>query len=267
MEQSPARRAHEIDYELIGDDLQAVEITLDPGETVVAEAGAMLSMEDGIELETRMGDGSEAEQGLLGKLLKGVQRKLTGESLFMTWFTNKGQGRRKVAFAAPHPGKIVPLDLRALGGELLLQKDSFLCAARGISVGIAFHGKLGAGLFGGEGFLLERLKGDGLAFVHAGGSVLERELKAGETLRVDTGCLVGFTQGVDYDIKMVSGLKTMLFGGEGLFFATLKGPGKIWIQTLPFSRLAARVYAALPSRGGGEEGSLLGGLGRVLDGD
>ena len=264
---TPSRRAHEIDYKIVGDDLQCVEIELDPGETVVAEAGGMLFMEDGIELETRMGDGSETDQGFLGKALKGLSRKLTGESLFMTWFTNRGSGKRRVAFAAPFPGKIVPLDLAALGGEILLQKESFLCAAKGTEVGIAFNKKLGAGLFGGEGFILERLRGDGMAFVHAGGTVLERELKAGETLRVDTGCIVGFGPGVDYDIQMVKGFGSMLFGGEGLFFATLTGPGKVWLQTLPFSRLAGRIFAAMPSRGRMEEGSVLGGLGDVLDGN
>lgn len=259
--------AHEIDFKIVGDDLQAVEIGLDPGETVIAESGAMLSMDDGVELETRMGDGSAAESGLMGKVLKGLTRKLTGESLFMTWFTNRGQDKKSVSFAAPYPGKIVPLDLKTLGGELLLQKDSFLCAAKGTSVGIAFNKKLGVGLFGGEGFILQRLQGDGLAFAHAGGTVIERQLGPGQKIRVDTGCIVGFTPGVHYDIEMVKGVGTMLFGGEGLFFATLTGPGKIWLQTLPFSRLADRIYAAIPSRGRVEEGSVLGRLGDVLDGN
>lgn len=263
------QRAHEIDFQIHGDDLQCVEIELDPRETVIAEAGAMLAMEDGIAMETRMGDGSKAETGLMGKLLEGAKRKLTGESLFMTWYTNQGSAKRKVLFAAPFPGKIVPLDLKALGGEFICQKDSFLCAAMGTGVGIAFNKRLGVGLFGGEGFILQRLTGDGKAFVHAGGTVLERELKAGETLRVDTGCIVGFTPGVQYDIEMVKGFGSILFGGEGLFLATLRGPGKVWLQTLPFSRLADRVYAAMPKGGGGqmEQGSVLGGLGRLMDGD
>jgi uncharacterized protein (TIGR00266 family) len=258
------RRSHEIDYAIHGDDLQALEVTLEPGETVIAEAGSMLFMEEGIAMETRMGDGSQADEGLLGKVWQGVKRKLTGESLFMTWFTNTGRSKARVSFAAPYPGPITALDLRALGGEIILQKDSFLCAAKGTTVGIAFAKRLGAGLLGGEGFILQRLNGDGLAFAHFGGTVLERELKADEILRVDTGCLAGFLPSVQYDIQMVKGLKSMLFGGEGLFFATLRGPGKVWLQTMPFSRLAARVNAAAPKVG---EGSVLGGLGDVLGGD
>lgn len=263
-----ARQAHEIDFKISGVDTQFVEIELDPGETVVAEAGAMLLMESGIEMETRMGDGSQPNQGLMGKLFEGVKRKMTGESLFMTWFTNKGSGKRKVAFAAPYPGKIVPMDLQQLGGEVLCQKDSFLCAAMGTKVDIAFTKRLGAGFFGGEGFILQKLQGDGQAFVHAGGALFERTLAAGETLRVDTGCLVAFQPSVRYDIEMVKGFGSILFGGEGLFFATLSGPGRVWFQSLPFSRLANRIYAAGPGLGGRkEEGSVLGGIGNLLDGD
>ncbi|MBI4425513.1 MAG: TIGR00266 family protein [Elusimicrobia bacterium] len=264
-----ARQAHEIDHKVFGDDMQFVEIELDPGETVIAEAGAMLVMEGGIQMETRMGDGSQPNQGILGKLFDGVKRKLTGESLFMTWFTNGGRGKQKVSFAAPYPGKIVALDLRDLGGELLCQKDSFLCAALGTKVGIAFNQRLGAGFFGGEGFILQRLQGDGQAFVHAGGTVFDRTLAAGETLRLDTGCLVAFQPSVRYDIERVKGFGSMLFGGEGLFFATLTGPGRVWLQSLPFSRLANRIMAAVPRMGGGrsEEGSVLGGLGDLIDGN
>lgn len=265
----PARRSHEIDYVVHGDDMQFVEIELDPSETVIAEAGAMLLMEGGIQMETRMGDGSQPDQGLMGKLFEGVKRKLTGESLFLTWFSNRGQGKQKVSFAAPYPGKIVPLDLRELGGELLCQKDAFLCAAMGTKVDVAFNQRIGAGFFGGEGFILQKLQGDGQAFVHAGGTVFERTLRAGETLRVDTGCLVAFQPSVKYDIEMVKGFGSILFGGEGLFFATLSGPGRVWLQSLPFSRLANRLFAALPRTGGRrrDEGSVLGGLGDMLDGD
>lgn len=261
-------RSHEVDYEILGDDLQMVEVELDPGETVIAEAGAMNYMEHGIDFEARMGDGSEADGGLLGKLLQVGKRTLTGESIFMTHFTNRGSAKRRVAFAAPYPGKIVALDLNQLGGELLCQKDAFLCAAYGTSVGIAFQRKLGAGLFGGEGFILQRLRGDGLAFVHAGGTLVEKRLQ-GETLRVDTGCLVAFSPGIDYDIQRAGGLKSMFFGGEGLFLATLSGHGSVWLQSLPFSRLADRVLANAPAHGGSSkgEGSILGGLGRLLDGD
>lgn len=265
---APLRRAHEIDFKVHGDDMQFVEIELDPGETVVAEAGAMLFMENGIEMETRMGDGSQPQQGLMGKLFEGVKRKLTGESLFMTWFTNQGGGKRKVAFAAPHPGKIVPVDLREAGGELLCQKDSFLCAALGTKLDVAFNKRIGAGFFGGEGFILQRLQGDGQTFVHAGGTVFERQLAAGDVLRVDTGCIVAFQPSVQYDIEMVKGFGSILFGGEGLFFATLRGPGRVWLQSLPLARLASRIYAAMPVRGAGrEEGSVLGGIGNLIDGD
>jgi uncharacterized protein (TIGR00266 family) len=260
---------HEIDFKVYGDDMQFVEVELDPMEAAVAEAGGMMFMEDGIEMETIFGDGSQQNTGLMGALLGAGKRLLTGESLFMTVFQNRGAGKKKIAFGAPYPGKIIPLHLSQLGGELLTQKDSFLCAAKGVSIGIAFTRRLGAGFFGGEGFILQRLQGDGLAFVHAGGTIYERELAAGEVLRVDTGCIVAFQPSVNYDIQFVGGIKTALFGGEGLFFATLRGPGKVWLQSLPLSRLAGRIVAAAPQtgRGGREEGSLLGGLGRIMDGD
>jgi uncharacterized protein (TIGR00266 family) len=260
---------HEIDYQIHGDDMQFVEIELDPSEAVVAEAGGMMFMDDGIAMETIFGDGSPQNRGFMGALLGAGKRLLTGESLFMTVFQNQGSGKRRVAFGAPYPGKIIPLHLAELGGELIAQKDSFLCAAKGVSIGIAFQKRLGAGLFGGEGFIMQRIQGDGWAFVHAGGTLYERTLSPGETLRVDTGCIVGFQPSVDYDIQMVGGIKTAFFGGEGLFFATLRGPGKVWLQSLPFSRLAGRIVAAAPQtgRGGRGEGSVLGGLGRMLDGD
>jgi uncharacterized protein (TIGR00266 family) len=262
--------AHEIDYELFGQEMQYVEITLDPGEACVAEAGAFLYMEPGIQLQTIFGDGSGQEGGgIMGKLLTAGKRVLTGESLFMTVFSNTGGSRQKVAFASPYPGRIIALDLKQHGGRILCEKDAFLCAAKGISVGIAFQRKLGAGLFGGEGFLLQKLEGDGLAFVHSGGTVFEKLLAAGETLRVDTGCLVAFESTVNYDIQMVSGIKTMFFGGEGLFYAALTGPGRIWLQSLPFSRLAKRVLAAIPRgmKGRKGEGSILGDLGEMVMGD
>lgn len=260
---------HEIDYRIHGDDMQFVEIGLDPGEATVAEAGGMMYMDDGIVMETVFGDGSAKSSGLMGALLGAGKRLLTGESLFMTVFQNQSATKRTVAFGAPYPGKIIPVHLAELGGELIAQKDSFLCAAKGVSIGIAFQRRLGTGLFGGEGFIMQRLTGDGYAFVHAGGTLHERQLAAGETLRVDTGCIVAFQPSVDYDIQFVGGIKTALFGGEGLFFATLRGPGRIWLQSLPFSRLAGRIVAAAPQtgRGGREEGSVLGGLGRLVDGD
>jgi uncharacterized protein (TIGR00266 family) len=256
---------HAIDYTIHGDDMQFVEIELDPQEAVVAEAGGMMFMDDGIAMETIFGDGAARSGGLLGSLLGAGKRLLTGESLFMTVFQNQGPGKKRVAFGAPYPGKILPVHLSGIGGELIAQKDSFLCAAKGVSVGLAFQKKIGAGLFGGEGFIMQRLTGDGWAFVHAGGTLHERTLAPGEIIRVDTGCIVGFQPTVDYDIQFVGGIKSALFGGEGLFFATLRGPGRVWLQSLPFSRLAGRIYAA--ARGGREEGSLLGGLGRRLDGD
>jgi uncharacterized protein (TIGR00266 family) len=261
---------NEIDYEIVGDDLQFVKIELDPGEAAVAEAGAMMYIEDGIEMQTIFGDGSAQPQGgLMGSLLSAGKRLLIGESLFMTVFQNQASGKRKVAFAAPYPGRIEAVRLSDVGGELLAQKDSFLCAAKGVSLGIAFTKRFGAGLFGGEGFILERLTGDGWCFLHAGGTHEERTLAPGERLRVDTGCIVAMQPSVDYDIEMVGGIKSALFGGEGLFFATLKGPGKVWLQSLPFSRLAMRIYAAAPQAGGHrrEEGSLLGTLGDILSGD
>lgn len=260
---------HEVDYRIHGDDMQFVEIGLDPGEAVVAEAGGMMYMDEPIAMETIFGDGSQANSGFMGSLLGAGKRLLTGESLFMTVFQNRGAGKHSVAFGAPYPGKIIPVHLRECGGELIAQKDSFLCAAKGVSIGIAFQRRLGAGLFGGEGFIMQRLTGDGLTFVHAGGTLHERTLAAGETLRVDTGCIVAFERSVDYDIKLVGGIKTALFGGEGLFFATLRGPGRIWLQSLPFSRLAGRIVAAAPQtgKGGKGEGSVLGGLGRLIDGD
>jgi uncharacterized protein (TIGR00266 family) len=263
---------HEIDYKIFGEDLQFVEVELDPQEAVVAEAGAMMYVEDGVEMETIFGDGSAQSQsgGLMGALMGAGKRLLTGESLFMTVFQNRGAGKRRVAFAAPYPGRIVPVHLAELGGELIVQKDAFLAAAKGVSIGIAFQKKLGVGLFGGEGFIMERLQGDGWAFVHAGGMLTERQLGAGEVLRVDTGCIVGFQPSVGYDIQMVPGVKSALFGGEGLFFATLQGPGRIWLQSLPFSRMARRIVAAVPGitgRGSREEGSVLGGLGSLLGGD
>jgi len=260
---------HEIDYEIIGEDLQFVKIELDPGEAAVAEAGMMMYIEDDIQMDTVFGDGSAQQKGFMGALMGAGKRLLTGESLFTTVFHNEGQQKRKVAFAAPYPGRILPMHLSTLGGELICQKDSFLCAAKGVSLGIAFNKRFGAGLFGGEGFIMQRLTGDGWCFVHAGGMLEERTLGAGETLRVDTGCLVALLPSVTYDIQFVGGLKTALFGGEGLFFATLRGPGKVWLQSLPFSRLASRIYAAAPQtgRGGREEGSILGGLGNLLDGD
>ena len=262
--------AHEIDYELFGQEMQFVEITLDPGEACIAEAGSFMYMDPAIEVETIFGDGRTGEGGgFLGSLMSAGKRVLTGESLFLTVFGNAGSGREKVAFASPYPGTIVPLDLPSHGGEILCQKDAFLCAAKGVGVGIAFHKKIGAGLFGGEGFILQRLEGDGLAFVHAGGVVVERVLGPGEKLRLDTGCLVAFEKSVDYDIQMVGGIKTALFGGDGLFYASLTGPGKVWLQSLPFSRLASRVWAAAPQTGGRRkgEGSILGGLGDLVMGD
>jgi uncharacterized protein (TIGR00266 family) len=260
---------HVIDYEIFGDDMQFVEVELDPGEAAVAEAGGMMYMEDGIEMETIFGDGSQQQTGFLGTLMGAGKRLLTGESLFMTVFGNRANGKRKVAFGAPYPGKIIPVDLSQIGGELIAQKDSFLAAAKGVSIGIAFQRRLGVGLFGGEGFIMQRLQGDGLAFVHAGGTLAQKDLKPGETVRVDTGCIVAFQPSVSYDIQYVGKIKSALFGGEGLFFATLRGPGRVWLQSLPLSRLANRIISAVPraGRGGREEGSILGGLGGLLDGD
>lgn len=260
------RRNHEIDYRIFGEEMQCVEVELDPQETVIAESGSFMYMDDGIQMATVFGDGSGQEQGFLGKLMSAGKRVLTGESLFMTTFTNQGYGKQRAAFAAPYAGKIVPLDLMELNGKVICQKDSFLCAAKGVQVGIEFQRKLGTGLFGGEGFIMQKLEGDGLAFVHAGGYILERELGVGETLRVDTGCIVAFTNRVDYDIEFVRGVKNVIFGGEGLFYAVLRGPGKVWLQSLPVSRLASRILSYGTVRGK-EEGSILGGLGNLLDGD
>jgi uncharacterized protein (TIGR00266 family) len=263
------RNAHEIDYRIYGEEMQYVEIELDPDEAVIAESGSFMMMDDGIKMDTIFGDGSKKDKGFLGKILGAGKRILTGESLFMTAFYNDLTGKRNVSFASPYPGKIIPIDLNEFKGKFICQKDAFLCAAKGVSVGIEFSKKLGRGLFGGEGFIMQKLEGDGMAFVHAGGTMAEKTLEAGETLRVDTGCLVGFTQGVDYDIEFVGGIKNSIFGGEGLFFARLQGPGKVYIQSLPFSRLAGRVLASAPRSGGSSkgEGSILGGLGDLLDGD
>ncbi len=260
---------HEVDYRIHGDDMQFVEIELDPNEAVVAESGSMMFMDDGVAMEAIFGDGSAQSGGIMSALFGAGKRILTGESLFMTAYQNRGIGKKRAAFGAPYPGKIIPVRLSELGGELIAQKDSFLCAAKGVSVGIAFQKRLGAGLFGGEGFILQRLTGDGLAFIHAGGTLYERTLAPGEVLKIDTGCIAAFQSTCDYDIQYVGGIKTALFGGEGLFFATLRGPGKIWLQSLPFARLASRIVAAAPKTGSGgrEEGSVLGGLGRILDGD
>ena len=258
---------HEIDYRIFGEEMQYVEVELDPNETAVAEPGAFMMMDDGIDMQTLFGDGSQQQSGgLLGKLFSAGKRMLVGENLFMTAFTNVSNGKKHVSFASPYPGKIIALDLLRLGGKVICQKDAFLCAAKGVSIGIEFQRKLGTGLFGGEGFIMEKLEGDGMAFMHAGGHVLEKELQPGEILKIDTGCIVGFTANVDYDIQFVGGIKNTLFGGEGLFFAQLRGPGRVWIQTLPVSRLAGRIlqYATTSRR---EEGSVLGGLGNLLDGD
>jgi uncharacterized protein (TIGR00266 family) len=268
MRKRPSVRCEEIDYEIHGNDLQVVEIELDPTETVIAEAGAMNWMDADIQFETKMGDGSKPDQGFLGRVVSLGSRALTGESLFMTHFRNHGRQKAKVAFGAPYPGHIIPIDMAQVGEELICQKDAFLCAALGTELSIAFNRKLGSGFFGGEGFILQRLRGDGKAFVHAGGTVIRRELR-GELIRVDTGCLVAFTPGIDYDIEMTRGLKSMFFGGEGMFLATLRGSGTVWLQSLPFSRLADRILENAPSAGGKRtgEGSVLGGLGDLLDGD
>ena len=260
---------HEIDYKIIGEELQCVEIELDPQESVVAEAGSLMYMDEAMEMKTIFGDGSNQDSGILGKLMSAGKRVLTGESLFLTAYTNHGYGKRHITFAAPYPGKVVPFDLFQYGGKIICQKEAFLCAAKGVSVGIEFQRRIGVGLFGGEGFIMQKLEGDGMAFVHAGGTIIERELSASEMLRVDTGCLVAFSQSVDYNIEMVKGIRNAFFGGEGLFLATLRGPGKVWIQSMPFSRLADKIIAASPRMGGKRkgEGSILGGLGDLLDGD
>lgn len=259
-------KCHEVDYEIHGDDMQIVEVELDPGEVVIAEAGAMNYMDDGITFEAKMGDGSNPEEGLLGKLFSAGKRVLTGESIFLTHFTNSGTGKKRVAFAAPYPGKIMVLDMSTMG-ELLCQKDAFLCAAMGTKVGIAFTKRLGTGFFGGEGFILQKLNGDGMAFLHAGGTIIKKELN-NETIRVDTGCIVAFSPAIDYSIERAGNLKSMFFGGEGLFLATLRGTGTVWLQSLPFSRMADRIIAHAPKAGGSRkgEGSVLGGLGDLIGG-
>jgi uncharacterized protein (TIGR00266 family) len=255
---------HEIDYKLFGEEMQCVEIELDPQEAVIAEPGSFMMMTDGISMQTLFGDGNQT--GFMSKLFTAGKRLLTGENLFMTVYTNQSYDKRQVTFAAPYAGKIIPMDLSKLGNRIICQKDSFLCAAKGVEVGIEFSRKLGTGLFGGEGFIMQKLEGDGMAFVHSGGHVIEKVLQPGEILKVDTGCIVGFTSTVQYDIQFVGGIKNTLFGGEGMFYATLRGPGKVWIQTLPISRLAGRILAFGTGRRK-EEGSILGGLGNILDGD
>jgi uncharacterized protein (TIGR00266 family) len=267
-----------VDYEIKGAEMQFVEVELDPGEAAIGEAGSMMFMDPDIDMDTVFGDGSQQQGGLFGKLMGAGKRLITGESLFTTIYTNQGAGKKRVAFSAPYPGKILPMDLKQLGGVLICQKDAFLCAARGVSLGIAFQKRLGTGFFGGEGFIMQKLEGDGMAFVHAGGTVVRRELKAGESLLVDTGCVVAYTQQVDFDIQYVGKVKTALFGGEGVFLAKLTGPGQVWLQSLPFSRLASRIFAAAPQAGGrGREegglltgmsaGGLLGSVGSLLGGD
>lgn len=260
-------RNHEIDYIIFGEELQYVEVELDTGETAVAEPGAFMMMEDGIAMQTIFGDGSEQQDNsIMGKLFSAGKRMLVGENLFMTAFTNTSAGKKRISFAAPYTGKIIALNLLQLGGKIIAQKDAFLCAAKGISIGIEFQRRLGTGLFGGEGFIMEKIEGDGMAFLHAGGFVQQKDLQPGETLKIDTGCLVGFTAGIDYDIQFIGGIKNSLFGGEGLFFATLRGPGKVWIQSLPISRLAARILA-FATYNRKEEGSILGRIGNMIDGD
>jgi uncharacterized protein (TIGR00266 family) len=261
--------AHEIDYKIIGDDMQCVEVELDPRETVIAEAGSLMYMDSTIEMNTIFGDSSKESEGVMSKIFSAGKRLLTGESLFMTAYTNMGEGKKHASFAAPYPGKIVAMDLTQYGNKIVCQKDAFLCAAKGVSIGIEFQKKLGVGFFGGEGFIMQKLEGDGMAFVHAGGTIIEKTLQPDESLKIDTGCLVAFTKEVHYDIKFVGGIKNTLFGGEGVFFAQISGPGKVWIQSLPFSRLADRVIASAPNYGGKQkgEGSVLGGLGGLINGD
>jgi uncharacterized protein (TIGR00266 family) len=261
------RSNHEIDYRIFGEEMQCVEIELDPQETVIAESGAFMYMEEGIQMATIFGDGSRSSGGFFDKLLSAGKRVLTGESLFMTAFSHQGQGKSRVAFASPYPGKIIPMDLQQMNGRVICQKDAFLCAAKGVSVGISFQRKLGTGLFGGEGFIMQKLEGDGMAFCHAGGHIIERTLAYGETLKIDTGCVVAYTGDVEFDVQFVGGIRNSIFGGEGLFFAVLRGPGKVWLQTLPISRLASRVLSYGSVGGRKEEGSVLGGLGNLLDGD
>ncbi len=257
------RRSHEVDYDIVGEEMQFVEVELDPGEGAIAEAGSMMFMTSGIQMATIFGDGSSQGGSFMDKLLGAGKRVLTGESLFMTEFTNSGTGKQRVAFAAPYPGKIIPADLYAMGGKLICQKDAFLCAAKGVSIGIAFQKKVGVALFGGEGFIMQILEGDGLAFLHAGGTIVEKELGPGENLRVDTGCLVALQPSITYDIQYVGSIKSSIFGGEGFFFASVTGPGKVWLQSLPFSRLAGRIRQSLGIVGRKDEGSVLGALGGI----
>jgi uncharacterized protein (TIGR00266 family) len=260
-------RNHEIDYKIYGEELQCVEIILDPQETVLSESGSFMYMEDGIQMDTVFGDGTD-KGGFFGKLMNAGKRMLTGESLFLTTFTNMVGSRRSVTFAAPYAGQIIPLDLSAFQNKIVCQKDAFLCAAKGVEVGIEFQRKLGTGLFGGEGFIMQKLEGDGMAFVHSGGYIVRKELAIGEILRVDTGCIVAYTRQVDFDIQFVKGVKNMVFGGEGLFFAVLQGPGTVWLQSLPVSRLASKILSYGGGLGGRrEEGGILGGLGNLIDGD
>ena len=254
-------QSHEIDFKIIGHDVQLVEIELDPAETVIAEAGAMLYMEDGIEYAARMGDGSNPSAGFFDKLLSAGSRLITGESLFLTHFTNQGWGKKHVAFSAPYPGTIIPMDLAQMGGSVIVQKDAFLCAALGTKISITFNRKLGAGFFGGEGFILQKLQGDGRAFIHAGGTVIEKQLN-NETLRVDTGCIVGFEPSIEYSIEQAGGLRSMVFGGEGLFLATLRGTGKVWLQSMPIRKLIAQ----LSPRGGNSRKEASGLLNNFLEG-
>ncbi len=259
---------HEIDYKIIGEEMQCVELELDPNESVIAEAGSLMMMDGEIEMETIFGDGAKQNEGIMDKLFSAGKRVLTGESLFLTVYTNVGRGKKHVSLASPYPGKIIAMDLSEMNGKIICQKDAFLCAAKGVSIGIEFQRKIGVGLFGGEGFIMQKLEGDGMAFVHAGGTIIEKTLEPGQVQKVDTGCLVAFEQTVNYDIEFVGGIKNTLFGGEGLFFATLSGHGRIWIQSLPFSRLADRIISSAPRMGGKRkgEGSILGGLGNVLSG-
>ncbi len=263
------RNTHEIDYKIIGEEMQCVEIELDPQESVIAEAGSLMMMDDGVEMATIFGDGAQSSQSFVGKLFSAGKRVLTGESLFMTAYTNSASGKKHVSFASPYPGKVIALDVAQLGGKVVCQKDAFLCAAKGTTIGIEFQKRIGVGLFGGEGFIMQKIEGDGLAFVHAGGTIIEKTLAPGELLKVDTGCIVAFTKDVDYDIQFVGGIRNTFFGGEGLFFGALRGPGKVWIQSLPFSRLADKIISSAPKMGGKRkgEGSILGGLGDLIDGD
>ncbi len=258
-------KSHEIDYKIYGEEMQCVEVELDPDETAISESGSFMMMDEDIEMSTIFGDGSNQDKGFMGKIFSAGKRLLTGESLFLTAFTNIGVAKQRVSFAAPYPGKIIPLDLSELGGKVIAQKDSFLCAAKGVSVGIEFQRKLGTGLFGGEGFIMQKLEGDGLAFVHAGGLVIEKTLKPGELLRIDTGCIVAFTSGVSYNIEFVRGIRNAVFGGEGLFYASLRGPGKVWIQTIPISRLASKIISYGTFNRGKESGSILGSLGNLME--